>query len=281
MRFAAARSAVDPTTPATSTPMRRRASTWTTPMNPVPTTPARRVVPFVSSDAGATRQRYCVAGPPGAGREPRGAVLPVAPPLETWRYRPRLTGNDTSRRVETPPRRLPPGSRARTNITSSCCRFAAGKPRSRFILSSDQPSAPVGASAGIENWLYGTAVTYTSAPCTDLPLHAVTWKRVTSCCVDPPTTPGSSAWRSTSRRFGAFTSPIAIVPPPGFSQLPAGGGVVAASATTAVGTDVIVVPPSAFCAVTRTRSVLPLSTSFRTYVFWIAPLIDEQLPPSV
>ena len=32
----------------------------------------------------------------------------------------RSTGNDTSRRVEMPPRTLPPGSRPRTNITSSC-----------------------------------------------------------------------------------------------------------------------------------------------------------------
>ena len=38
--FAAARSGVEPTTPATSIPSLRSASTWTTPMKPVPTTPA-------------------------------------------------------------------------------------------------------------------------------------------------------------------------------------------------------------------------------------------------
>ena len=38
--FARARSGDEPTTPATSIPRRRNASTCTTPMNPVPTTPA-------------------------------------------------------------------------------------------------------------------------------------------------------------------------------------------------------------------------------------------------
>jgi hypothetical protein len=69
------------------------------------------------------------------------------------------------------------------------------------------------------------------------------------------------------------------VPPPGLSQLLAGGGAVA-SVTTAVGTEVLSVLPSAFCALMRMRSVLPLSTSFRTYVFESAPLMNEQLPPS-
>ena len=58
--------------------------------------------------------------------EPEGAALPVRRPLESGLYRERSTGNDTSRRVEIPPSRLPPGSRARTNITSSCCLLVAG-----------------------------------------------------------------------------------------------------------------------------------------------------------
>jgi hypothetical protein len=57
--------------------------------------------------------------------------------------------------------------------------------------------------------------------------------------------------------------------------------VAAASPTTAVGTDVRVAWPSAFFAVTATRSVLSLSTPFSTYVFCVAPEIAEQLPPSL
>ena len=38
--FSAARSGLEPTMPVTSTPSRRSASTWTTPMKPVPTTAA-------------------------------------------------------------------------------------------------------------------------------------------------------------------------------------------------------------------------------------------------
>ena len=45
-------------------------------------------------------------------------------------------------------------------------------------------------------------------------------------------------------------------------------------------TNVAVVRPSAFCAVTRTRRVFPWSTCLRTYVLSPAPLISEQLPPS-
>ena len=54
----------------------------------------------------------------------------------------------------------------------------------------------------------------------------------------------------------------------------------AAGRITAVGTEVAVRRPSAFCAVTLTRSVLPSSTVFRTYVRSFAPLIKAQLPPS-
>jgi hypothetical protein len=49
--------------------------------------------------------------------------------------------------------------------------------------------------------------------------------------------------------------------------------------TTAEGADVDVLDPAVFVAVTRTRSVLPTSTDFSVYVLFVAPLIDEQLPP--
>jgi hypothetical protein len=95
-------------------------------MNPVPTTPARSGLEDGGGGSEATSRTYCVAAGP---REEKleGAALPVRRPLESFRpYRPRFTGNETSRRVEIPPRRFPPGSRARTNITSSCCLLVAG-----------------------------------------------------------------------------------------------------------------------------------------------------------
>ncbi len=53
-----------------------------------------------------------------------------------------------------------------------------------------------------------------------------------------------------------------------------------AEATTAVGTEnAEVVSLSAFFASTRNRSVLPTSTETSVYVFELAPLIFEQLPP--
>src|SRR6187551_4068505 len=204
-----------------------------------------------------------------------GAPLPGRPPCAG--YLRRSTGKETSRRVEMPPSRLPPGPRARTNITSSCCFCDAGKPRSRFMRSSAHPSAPVVASGGTENMLYGTAVTYTSAPWTALPSHAVMRYRATIVCVEPPTTLGDTCWPATSSRSGGFSS----LATGGFlSHGLAVGGAVAAW-TTAVGTDVAAVRPSAFFAVTRSRIVLPWSTCFRTYVLSVAPLMFEQLPPSV
>ena len=56
--FAAARSGDDPTTPATSTPSRRRAWTCTTPTKPVPTTPARRGLETAVMGAYATRPAW-------------------------------------------------------------------------------------------------------------------------------------------------------------------------------------------------------------------------------
>ena len=117
----------------------------------------------------------------------------------------------------------------------------------------------MGASGGTENWLYGTAVTYTSAPCTGLPLQAETRYRITMVSVEPPITDGETSCRSMRSLTGGASSATGITPVPGLSQpvVEGGGGGVAASRITAVGTDVAVVRPSAFCAVTRTRSVLP------------------------
>ncbi len=148
------------------------------------------------------------------------------------------------------------------------------------MRSSAQPSPPVGTSFGTENWLYGTAVTYTRAPWTALPEHAVTWNRTVSSFVEPPTTDGEIDWRSTRSRSVSPSSPTGIGPEPCRSQPFAGPGGAGASRITAVGTVARVVRPSAFCAVTRTRIVLPLSTDFSVYVFSLAPLIIEQLPPS-
>ena len=49
--------------------------------------------------------------------------------------------------------------------------------------------------------------------------------------------------------------------------------------TTAVGTDVSEPEPSAFLAVTRTRSVCPTSALRKSYRRRSAPLIPAQLPP--
>src|SRR5215212_3298137 len=70
-------------------------------------------------------------------------------------------------------------------------------------------------------------------------------------------------------RFGSATSLIATLAPTGASALP----------ITAVGADVAARAPSVFFAVTRTRTVFPTSTDVRTYVFCVAPLMSEQLPP--
>ena len=126
--------------------------------------------------------------------------------------------------------------------------------------------------------LYGTAVTYTSAPWTGLPPHAVTRYRATMVLVELTITPGETCWPAIKSRSGGFSSlATGVLLSHGFAE---GGGVVGASRITAVGTDVAGVRPSAFRAVTRTRIVLAWSTCFRTYVFSFAPLISEQLPPS-
>jgi hypothetical protein len=57
------------------------------------------------------------------------------------------------------------------------------------------------------------------------------------------------------------------------------GALLAAARTIAVGTDIALVDPSAFVAVTRTRSVLPTSFDATVYSRLPASEICEQLPP--
>src|SRR3954447_1997810 len=181
-----------------------------------------------------------------------------------------------------PARMFSPGLRARANSTSSCWLRAAGKPLSRVIVMLAQPSAPVAVSVGIENCENGTAVTYTRAPWTGRSLHALTWKRTASCCVEPPITAGETSCRSSRRRAGELSCATLITPVPLGQPLLLGGVVVVVDgrgATTAVGTDVATAVPSALCAVTRTRSVLLRSGDESSYVFPVAPLMFEQLPP--
>src|ERR671939_1091859 len=82
---------------------------------------------------------------------------------------------------------------------------------------------------------------------------------------------GLKRTRSTSSRFGSDTSATETLAPPGASALP----------TTPVGADVADVVPAEFRAVTRTRRVLSRSADVSVYVFDVAPLMFEQLPPVV
>lgn len=86
---------------------------------------------------------------------------------------------------------------------------------------------------------------------------------------------------STRSRAGGPTSATAIGPVPAGQPVAAGGGVTFLSVTTAVGVVVLAVEPSEFVAVTRIRIVFLTSGFFNTYVFSVAPLIAEQLPPSL
>src|SRR5262249_56322366 len=92
------------------------------------------------------------------------------------------------------------------------------------------------------------------------------------------TTDGLTAKRSTDSRAGCEMSPTFAGPFPDGQPVAGGFGV---ALTTGVGTDVALAEPLAFFAVTRTRSVLSESTPFSVYFCSFAPLIDEQLPPSV
>src|SRR5262249_40175031 len=97
-------------------------------------------------------------------------------------------------------------------------------------------------------------------------------------CVPRLTTPGSTWKRSITRRAGDETSATFAGPFPAGQPVT---GAFGAAVTSAVGTDVADDDPLEFRAVTRTRSVLSLSTVFRVYVLSVAPLIVEQLPPSL
>jgi len=70
-------------------------------------------------------------------------------------------GTATSRRVETPARSpsFSPGLVARMKSVSCSCVLLAGKFASRWKTRVAVPSSPVSSSAGMLNWLYGTAVT--------------------------------------------------------------------------------------------------------------------------
>ena len=96
-------------------------------------------------------------------------------------------------------------------------------------------------------------------------------------CVEPPITLGDTCWPEIESRSGDLSS---LATTGLLSHGFAGAEASSPPGSTAVGTDVAVVRPSAFCAVTLTRSVFPWSTCFRRYVFSLAPLISEQLPPS-
>ncbi len=102
--------------------------------------------------------------------------------------------------------------------------------------------------------------------------------RATISCVDPPMTLGETCCPAIESNSGSFSS-LAITGDL-LQGLAVGGGVTVAARITAVGTEVTARRPSAFCAVTLTRSVLPWSTCFRRYVFSLAPLTSAQLPPS-
>src|SRR6516225_1147192 len=103
------------------------------------------------------------------------------------------------------------------------------------------------------------------------------WNFIATSATDRPITVGGTCWPSMLSRAGGESAATSSVPLPLVGQplLVVGGG----DPTTAVGTDVDEFDPSVFLAVTWTRSVLPASTDFRTYVLSVAPLIDEQLPP--
>src|SRR5437868_3106948 len=172
-----------------------------------------------------------------------------------------------------PPRRFSPDLRARTKTARSCCRGEAGKARSWCKVIVAQPSAPVGVSAGIENCSNGTAVVYTSAPVTERPLHAETWKRRVRSAVERLITDGEAVWPSTTRRAGGETALTSTGPEPVDGQPFTTGGTGAVFAlTTAVGFEVACAEPSAFFAVTRTRRVSPMSA-------WRTRYVDESAPP--
>src|SRR2546423_236354 len=93
------------------------------------------------------------------------------------------------------------------------------------------------------------------------PLHAETWKRTVTSAVDREMTDGETVWPSITSRAGEVTLPMSSVPVPAAGQplTEMGGGVALFALTTSVALDSAEAEPSAFFAVTRTRSVSPTS----------------------
>src|SRR5207249_3618685 len=108
----------------------------------------------------------------------------------------------------------------------------------------------VGTSGGIENWLYGVAVAYTSAPCTGPPQVEVTWKRTTSVVTPLETTCGSLARESTSSRAGDVMFATWSGFPPDGQPAPREG---VTAVTTAVAPEVAKLLPAEFVALTLKR----------------------------
>src|SRR5262245_57317671 len=185
-----------------------------------------------------------------------GAPGGISRPVAT---QPSRTGMARSLRVEIPLSTFSPGLRARTKAAISCWWLLTGKPRRRRNTRVAHPSDPVTASGGIENWLNGVAVAYTSAPWTGPPPLAVTWKRTSSADVPRVTTRGSDWSLSTRSRAGGTILDTWSGLPPGGQPGPRDGGGAGARWITAVGTEVEELLPSELAAVTRRRSVAPTS----------------------
>src|SRR5437763_15758515 len=140
-----------------------------------------------------------------------------------------------------PPSRLSPVLRARTKTASSCWRGDAGNAPAWCIVSVAQPSLPVAVSGGIENCWNGIASARTSAPLTERPLHADTWKRTVISEVEREITGGETDWPSIRRRAGAGMLPTSSVPLPAARQPltdTGDGGVEPFGSTTDVAFDV-------------------------------------------
>src|SRR3569623_1444017 len=137
-----------------------------------------------------------------------------------------------------------PGFRARMNTTRICCFGEAGNSAWRLRFSVAQPSAPVGCSGGIENWLNGTAVVWTSAPATERPLHAEMCTRSCRFVAVRGIGDGLADWPSICRTTGEVSCETLTGPVPDGQPFDVGLGagvavvVGAAFLTTAVGTDV-------------------------------------------
>ena len=112
-------------------------------------------------------------------------------------------------------------------------------------------------------------------------MQAETWKRTVTSFAERVITDGETVWPSIRSRAGGVIDATSIVPEPAAGQpLTLTGGVTAFAFTTAVGFDVACAEPSAFLAVTRTRSVSPTSAFFTRYDEVVAPPMFEQFAPA-